>query len=227
MYSYAFFSKDGGFHHGSMNSDSYVLLAGGGYKAISDFDVSNAVMKNTTEMQVLQGKLVVSNSNNAEFSVCKNINASNARLSLHWSASDYRGLYDDGASRWLLCFDGSNTTMGGGNITAVNGAFTPASDIRKKNVLEYVEPDIIDLSRLPIIRYTWKDGGDDKIHLGTVAQAVDVNFHELVYGDYSTAFSLDYAALGTIGAITAAREIIRLKDRVAELEKTINELKAA
>ena len=227
MYSYAFFSKDGGFHHGSMNSDSYVLLAGGGYKAISDFDVSNAVMKNTTEMQVLQGKLVVSNSNNAEFSVCKNINASNARLSLHWSASDNRGLYDDGASRWLLCFDGSNTTMGGGNITAVNGAFTPASDIRKKNVLDYVEPDIIDLSRLPIIRYTWKDGGDDKIHLGTVAQAVDVNFHELVYGDYSTAFSLDYAALGTIGAITAAREIIRLKDRVAELEKTINELKAA
>lgn len=120
-----------------------------------------------------------------------------------------------------------NFTSSQGEDVFIDGNWISQSDVRLKDIKRYVQPDIELFGRAPLFVFSWKNKANKREHIGTSAQywrAVE----PLLTGEDEEGFlRFDYTTAAFAGAITAAREIIRLKERVAELEKTINELKAA
>lgn len=90
----------------------------------------------------------------------------------------------------------------------IAGTLTQASDARLKDV----QGEIPDLSSVRAVRFRWKDG-DDKEHLGYLAQDVEVIAPYLVDVDSNGYKSLDYIALLTAKVEMLEREIEKLKGR--------------
>ena len=88
----------------------------------------------------------------------------------------------------------------------IAGTLTQASDARLKDV----QGEIPDLSSIRAIRFRWKNG-DDKEHLGYLAQDVEELAPYLVGIDSNGYKSLDYIALLTAKVEMLEREIEKLK----------------
>lgn len=90
----------------------------------------------------------------------------------------------------------------------IAGTLTQASDARLKDV----QGKIPDLSSIRAVRFRWKNG-DDKEHLGYLAQDVEEIAPYLVGVDSNGYKSLDYIALLTAKVEMLEREIEKLKGR--------------
>ena len=90
----------------------------------------------------------------------------------------------------------------------IAGTLTQASDARLKDV----QGEIPDLSKVRAVRFRWKNG-DDKEHLGYLAQDVEGIAPYLVGVDSNGYKSLDYIALLTAKVEILEREIEKLKGR--------------
>lgn len=88
----------------------------------------------------------------------------------------------------------------------IAGTLTQASDARLKNV----QGEIPDLSSIRAVRFRWKNG-DDKEHLGYLAQDVEEIAPYLVGVDSNGYKSLDYIALLTAKVEMLEREIEKLR----------------
>lgn len=88
----------------------------------------------------------------------------------------------------------------------IAGALTQASDARLKEV----QGEIPDLSSVRAVRFRWKNG-DDKEHLGYLAQDVEGIAPYLVGVDSNGYKSLDYIALLTAKVEMLEREVMELK----------------
>lgn len=107
-----------------------------------------------------------------------------------------------------------------------NGYVTALSDIRKKNVIDDIELDVNAIALARLIRFTWKDRKFDKNeHVGGIAQEWQKILPEAVHEAADGTLSMDYGAIGMISAVTAAREVVRLKKEVESLKKEIEALK--
>lgn len=98
-------------------------------------------------------------------------------------------------------------------LSEVNGAvtatsFTPTSDGRLKEILP---EDIPDVSKIRAVRFKWKDGRDDREHIGYIAQDVEKIAPYMVTEDEGIK-ALDYFQV--------------LVAKVERLERELNELKA-
>ena len=105
-----------------------------------------------------------------------------------------------------------------GSVTAT--AFYQESDINLKNVQNYLNINNSDVAKLPIFDFLWRNKKDEDLHSGTSAQEVQKLLPTLVQNG-SEGLILDYATLGSILGINAARELEILKKRVKELEDII------
>lgn len=119
----------------------------------------------------------------------------------------------------------NGTSYMSGNVTS-GGAYYANSDIRYKNIQTYKNYSIQSLGNLPIFTYYWKDRDDQKIHVGSSAQAVETIIPELVTADESGFKSLDYSILGAITGITACRELLSQKSEIEQLKAKIKELES-
>lgn len=122
----------------------------------------------------------------------------------------------------------------GGNIYAtgaVTALVATTSDERAKDIIDKVLPLTIEqIADAPAVRFTWKDKSlTQKPQVGSIAQYWQNVLPEAVLenvGEKDT-LSLQYGVAAMICAITTAREVVRLKKRVSELEKEVEQLKAA
>ena len=112
-----------------------------------------------------------------------------------------------------------------GNAT-ISGSYYANSDIRYKLIQYYLLNKVNLIAELPIFTYYWNDNQhDDKLHIGSSAQAVKEVFPELVTYDESKDFyNLDYATLGTIAGITACKELVNQKSEIDLLKERIEQL---
>lgn len=108
---------------------------------------------------------------------------------------------------------------------------TALSDIRYKNVVAKVSPEVEDIAGASIIRYAWKNREDKSIHIGGIAQEWQKILPETVI-ESEGRLSMDYGVIGTIAAITTARKVVDHEKRIRQLENEnqrlvaeINELK--
>ena len=128
----------------------------------------------------------------------------------------------DAASDWgpytkLLQSDGNAT---------ITGSYYANSDIRYKSIQTYLLNKVNSIAKLPIFTYYWKDNQhDDKLHIGSSAQAVNEIFPELVtYDEQRDFYNLDYATLGTIAGITACKELVTQKSELQQLKEKVKQL---
>lgn len=110
-----------------------------------------------------------------------------------------------------------------GNIVA-SGSITQSSDIRKKDVSEYLEPSVYDMAQAPIVKFRWKGGTSGREHVGTVAQYWREVVPQIVGETPDGMLTMDYATAGVVAGVTAARKAVELERRIEEQDRRIEEL---
>jgi len=117
------------------------------------------------------------------------------------------------------------------NDLTVNGTFYntssgTSSDIRYKNIVDDVHMDIADIAAAPKFTYTNKDDQSAKKYVGTSAQYWQDILPESVTADENGRLYMQYGNAALVAAISAAEEIVALKNEIAELKQQIAELKS-
>lgn len=106
------------------------------------------------------------------------------------------------------------------------GYVTALSDIRKKNVREYMEMDYGIVADAPMIKFTWKDGRcDGKLQVGSIAQYWQRALPEAVSEMADGELSMSYGVIALLSSIATARKVREHEKRIAELERENKELK--
>lgn len=127
-----------------------------------------------------------------------------------------------------------NTTTGGHHFkqaitcdSSVTATSHPtSSDARLKNFIDdNALIDVLSIANAPAKRFRWKNGGNNKVYCGTIAQYWDVVRPECVERDTNGYLSVQYDILAMMASISIAKKVINHEERIAELERENKELK--
>lgn len=117
------------------------------------------------------------------------------------------------------------------NDIVVDGSVSQASDIRLKEKIGDLAPEIDMFADAPLFSFAWKSGKGKPVNVGTSAQYFQQAMPEVVNDMPDGHLGLDYNGMNTAGVITAAREIVALKKdaeekdrRIAELERKLKDI---
>lgn len=149
------------------------------------------------------------------------------------------GFAVNGTNVWTIGYTGSNnefgwfySTNGGWKMTLNSsgslycvGGVTALSDIRYKNIQEYVSLDVQSVANAPAVRFTWKDGKDKAIHIGSIAQYWEKILPESVTRTSEGRLSMQYGVVALVAAISTAKKVQEHERRIAELERENHRLK--
>ncbi len=113
-----------------------------------------------------------------------------------------------------------------GTIYATGG-ITALSDIKQKNINEYMQLGIDEVANAPIIKFTWKDpkAEDKGLHVGSIAQYWEKVLPEAVKKDKVGTLSMSYGVVALVAAISTAKKVQEHERRIADLERENKELK--
>ena len=109
-----------------------------------------------------------------------------------------------------------------GSIYATGG-ITALSDIKQKNVEQYdAHLGFDEVANAPVIKFTWKDpkAEDKGLHVGSIAQYWEKVLPEAVKRDKEGTLSMSYGVVALVAAISTAKKVRELDERVTKLEKT-------
>ena len=104
------------------------------------------------------------------------------------------------------------------------GPVNANSDERIKENIVPVSVDIEDIAKARIVDFNFK--GKEETHFGSIAQDWQNIFSNAVEEDKDGILSMNYGAIALGSAVTAAREIVELKKKNAELEARLAALEA-
>lgn len=137
---------------------------------------------------------------------------------------------------------GGNVAIGGATASAklhvygnllTEGGITMYSQRSLKNILSYDGLSLEQLSVIKPIKFTWKDGRDNRYHVGGVADDVATVVPEVVYSA-NDFFTMDYGNAGFYVAASLIKPVINHEQRIKILEQEnkalrdeINQLKQA
>lgn len=107
-----------------------------------------------------------------------------------------------------------------GTVTASN--ISSSSDERLKNKISNITLNAEQISDAPAILFTWKDNNVDKNkHIGTIAQYWQKILPESVI-DTQRGLMIEYGPVAMISVISLAKEVVALKQEIAELKGQTN-----
>ena len=141
---------------------------------------------------------------------------------------------NNGSWNNLIYFTNKGVSIGGlntsyalyanGEVYAATGVFsagyvTALSDIRKKDVREYMNMDYGIVADAPMIKFTWKDGRrDGKLQVGSIAQYWQKALPEAVSEMADGELSMSYGVIALLSSIATARKVVDHERRIKELE---------
>ena len=115
----------------------------------------------------------------------------------------------------VYCYGGLSVT---GNILAT-GSITMNSMRSMKNIINKNGLSLEELSTIKPTRFTWKDGRDDRIHVGGIADDVMKVLPEVVFKGNDGVLSMDYASAAFVMAASLIKPVSEHERRIANLER--------
>lgn len=110
-----------------------------------------------------------------------------------------------------------------GNILTTGG-ITMYSQRNLKNITDERGLSLDELSAIKPTRYTWKDGRDNRIHFGGIADDIQQVLPEVVY-NVNGVLTMDYGNAGFAIASSLIKPVVDHEQRIKALEKENEELK--
>jgi hypothetical protein len=109
------------------------------------------------------------------------------------------------------------------NILATGG-ITMYSMRSLKNVVDERGLSLSELSTIKPTRYTWKDGRDNRLHFGGIADDIQQVLPEVVYKASDGILTMDYGNAAFAVASSLIKPVIDHEKRIAMLQERIVEL---
>jgi hypothetical protein len=105
------------------------------------------------------------------------------------------------------------------------GYVTALSDIRYKEVVNHFRLDVETIANASIIQFRWKEGNDQELHVGGIAQEWQAILPDAVHEAKDGKLAMDYGTIAYTSAVSLARKVVEqqreiddLKERLARLE---------
>ena len=111
-----------------------------------------------------------------------------------------------------------------GDILATGG-ITMYSMRALKDVVDERGLSLDELVQIKPTRYTWKDGRDDRLHIGGIADDVRKVLPEVVYETAEGVLTMDYGNAAFAVAASLIQPVMSHEERISMLEKENRELK--
>lgn len=130
--------------------------------------------------------------------------------------------------RLLLNPLGGNIAIGGTSASAklhvhgdilATGAITMFSQLSMKNVIDYDGLSLAQLAQIKPARFTWKDGRDNRTHVGCIADYIRPILPEVVYETANKELTVDYGSAAFYVGASLIKPVIDHEKRIAELER--------
>lgn len=148
------------------------------------------------------------------------------------------GIYGGGDSVynfwWGLGYTNTWMTLDTSGNLLVKGGMTMYSQKSLKNIQDERGLSLEEMSIIKPTRYTWKDGRDNRIHFGGIADDIQQVLPEVVYKTNEGILTMDYgnAAFAVASSlikpvISHEAKITMLQQRIEELEEEVERLKAS
>lgn len=109
-----------------------------------------------------------------------------------------------------------------GNLT-VSGGITFYSQKSLKNIHETDFLSLDQLSNIHAIKYTWKDGRDDRMHVGGIADDIQKIIPEVIY-ENDGYLTMDYGNAGFVIGTSLIKPVVDHEKRIKELEEEVARL---
>lgn len=106
------------------------------------------------------------------------------------------------------------------------GGITMYSQRSLKNIQDERGLSLNELATIKPTRYTWKDGRDDRLHIGGIADDVIKILPEVVYKTSDGTLTMDYGNAAFAIASSLIKPIINHEERITLLEEENKELRA-
>lgn len=145
-----------------------------------------------------------------------------------FTASCGQGIELTGNGAYVNIGNGSTTIQGSSNVSvSTQGSFyssvalTVTSDERKKTIVDNPEASIEDIAEARVVDYYLNSDEDKHTHLGSIAQDWQKIYPHAVVEDAEGYLGLDYSSVALASAVTAAKEIVRLKEENEQLKQRL------
>ena len=130
--------------------------------------------------------------------------------------------YTDYAERLRITSSG-DVTINGNLLTT--GVVTMFSQLSMKNVIDYDGLSLEQLAQIKPARFTWKDGRDNRIHVGGIADYIQPIIPEVIYQTLDDNLTMDYGSAGFFMAASLIKPVIDHEQRLQSAEKEIKDLR--
>ena len=105
------------------------------------------------------------------------------------------------------------------------GAITMFSQLSMKNVIDYDGLSLAQLAQIRPARFTWKDGRDNRTHVGGIADYIQPILPEVVYETVNKELTVDYGSAAFYIGASLIKPVIDHERRIADLERENKQLK--
>lgn len=111
-----------------------------------------------------------------------------------------------------------------GNLLTT-GAITMFSQLSMKKVIDYDGLSLAQLAQIRPARFTWKDGRDNRIHVGGIADEVMQILPEVIYRTSDDKLTMDYGSASFYIGTSLIKPVIDHERRISDLERENKQLK--
>jgi hypothetical protein len=138
-----------------------------------------------------------------------------------WSNSCYiSGYYSSGYKIGFAVGGTAVVEISSAGVYSTSGV-TALSDIRFKDVVEWMDIDVKRIAEMNIIKFLWNDRDEGgKLHVGCVAQEWEGLLPWTVQ-EVNGKKSLDYSVAALVSVVAVARKVESHEERIARLEREL------
>ncbi|MBQ4127844.1 MAG: hypothetical protein IJD72_07745 [Alistipes sp.] len=187
------------------------------------------VIDNNSDVTIYGNLLTTGNIEGGIFGL-RNSNPDNPLLRLTVGNQNYYvqatsdGIYLGPTSTLSLKVDANGNTTINGYLLAT-GAITMFSQLSMKNVINYDGLSLAQLSQIKPARFTWKDGRDNRIHVGGIADYIQPIIPEVVYETTDKELTVDYGSAAFYIGTSLIKPVVELWEVKDKQQQEIESLK--